>query len=92
MECNVYDVFCVIEWTLDEAYLLFLYALNEIMTGLVFLIDLIPVPDFMLLSSVLSFSSSSMFYIDLFKIDVGVGIMVSAYTARFLIRRLPFIG
>ena len=92
MECNVYDVFCLIEWTLDELFLLFLFILNEIMTGLIFLIELIPVPEFFGLSSVLSLSSASMFYIELFEIKAGIGIMVSAYTARFLIRRLPFIG
>lgn len=32
------------------------------------------------------------FYLVLFKIDVGLPIIIAAYVARFAIRRLPFIG
>lgn len=32
------------------------------------------------------------FYLDFFALDVGVPLIFSAYVARFLIRRIPFIG
>ena len=32
------------------------------------------------------------FFLDFFRLDVGVPLVVSAYIARFLIRRIPFIG
>jgi hypothetical protein len=32
------------------------------------------------------------FYLDFFALDVGAPLILSAYVARFLIRRIPFIG
>lgn len=32
------------------------------------------------------------FYLDFFALDVGVPLILSAFVARFLIRRIPFIG
>ncbi len=30
--------------------------------------------------------------VDLFRLDIGVPLLISAYVARFLIRRLPVVG
>jgi hypothetical protein len=30
--------------------------------------------------------------VDIFQIDFGIGVIVSAYTLRFIIRRIPGIG
>lgn len=32
------------------------------------------------------------FFLDWFRLDVGVPLLITAYVARFLIRRIPFIG
>ena len=32
------------------------------------------------------------FFLDFFALDVGLPLVISAYVARFLIRRIPFIG
>jgi len=32
------------------------------------------------------------FFLDFFALDVGLPLILSAYVARFLIRRIPFIG
>lgn len=32
------------------------------------------------------------FFLDFFALDVGLPLLISAYVARFLIRRIPFIG
>ena len=32
------------------------------------------------------------YFLDFFAVDVGLPLLISAYVARFLIRRIPFIG
>lgn len=32
------------------------------------------------------------YFLGFFKIDVGVKLMLSAYLARFIVRRIPFVG
>lgn len=32
------------------------------------------------------------YFLDLFRFDVGIPMVLSAYGARFIIRRIPFIG
>ena len=45
------------------------------------------------IGSLLSNIPSEVAYLlSFFKIDVGVKLMLSAYLARFIIRRIPFIG
>lgn len=39
-----------------------------------------------------SISSSIGFYLQYFRLDVAVKLLISAYVTRFLIRRLPFVG
>ena len=39
-----------------------------------------------------SLSPEMWFILDLFKFDFGIPLLISAVVARFLIRRLPFVG
>ena len=39
-----------------------------------------------------SVSANEWFFLDFFRLDVGVPLLLSAYVSRFLIRRIPFIG
>lgn len=32
------------------------------------------------------------YFLSFFKVDVGVKLMLSAYLARFIVRRIPFLG
>lgn len=38
------------------------------------------------------FDSGVWFWLDFFRLNVGVPLLISAYVSRFLIRRLPVIG
>ena len=66
-------------------------AFNKILDVMVGLLAAIPVPDFLTTNSV-TLHPSILWGLDIIQADVGVGVLVSAYSVRFLIRRLPFIG
>ena len=89
--CDVLDFGCYFKWLTDEISLIFLSIFNKILEGLVYILSLIPVPDFLVNTSFM-LPSSIAYYAEVFNISIGVGIIVSAYTFRFLLRRIPFIG
>lgn len=65
-----------------------------IVDGILALYDAIPVPEF--ISNIPSLfgnlASGVWWFLGPFHIGTGIGIILSAYTIRFFIRRLPFIG
>lgn len=89
--CDWYDVGCGLSWFSDELKLLFLWAYDSLLTGFVTVIDLIPAPDFLTVGTV-SLPPTVAYYAEAFKIREGIGIVVTAYTARFILRRIPGIG
>ena len=92
MECEVLDFNCHLTVIVTEIKLLFIYLFEQILSGFTAFFALIPVPDF--LNDVGSFSlpPSMIYFTDLFMVPEGIAIIVSAYTLRFLIKRIPFIG
>lgn len=71
-----------------------LYILSLFLTGLATFINDIPAPGFF--SSAAGYISSLpplvSFLMSSFQIGAGITIIVTAFTIRFLIRRIPFIG
>jgi hypothetical protein len=65
-----------------------------LMDGLSALINSVPVPQFMtdLAGNASAIPPEVMFFVEPFGIDTGAAIIVTAYTLRFLIRRLPVVG
>lgn len=43
-------------------------------------------------SAISSFPPGMWFFLDLMRVDIGIPIMLAAFTTRFLIRRIPFVG
>jgi hypothetical protein len=43
-------------------------------------------------SSLVTYSSTFAYFIAPFRVGYGLGIIITAYSVRFLIRRIPFIG
>lgn len=43
-------------------------------------------------SAMQAFPSTLWYFLDLLRLDIGIPLMVAAFTTRFLIRRIPFIG
>lgn len=90
-ECKSYDIFCWLGWLVDEIKLVFVGLYASILDSLTNLFSAIPTPDF-LLGVVPSLPQSVVFFANLFMVHYGMGIVVSAYLLRFLVRRLPIIG
>lgn len=90
--CEIYDVVCFGGWLKDEFKSFFLYVYDSILSGLARLVELIPVPDF--LANMHSFVMTSWvsWFIEPFEISYGLSAIVSAYIARFILRRIPGIG
>lgn len=59
--------------------------------GLIFLFNAIPPPAFLANADLSGFHHIG-YFIDILKIDFGFAIVLSALLARFLLRRIPFIG
>ena len=80
---------------LDKILDILLYVPRVIFSAfvdaLVYLFESIPAPDFVQNVDLSGFSSIS-FFIDKLHIDVGLAMILSALLARFILRRIPFIG
>lgn len=82
----------LLEWFSEEIKSIFMWVLEGLLDAFVSLIDLIPVPDWLSDIGTLTLPSNILYYTTLFQVHVGIGIMVSAYVIRFIIRRLPVVG
>lgn len=80
---------------LDSLIDIFLWIPRQIFSafvdGLIFLFNLIPVPDF-LSNMDLSGLSAIGWWLGVFEIPLGMSIVMSALLARFILRRVPLIG
>lgn len=63
------------------------YLVQELSTVLLSLLPQIGIGD-----SFTVISPGVWFFLDFFQIQIGVSMMISAFTTRFLIRRIPVIG
>ena len=71
----------------------FLWVYESILLGISNLFSLIPAPAFLdNINASLSIPSSVAFFAAPMQFQFGIGVIVSAYTIRFLIRRIPIIG
>lgn len=90
--CEVLDVSCWLTWIFEELELFFLFILGSILDAIVYIIDLVPMPDFMTNVTTFSIPSDVAYFLNFFNLTYGLGILSSAYVARFIIRRLPVVG
>lgn len=90
--CDWYDVPCGIEFLIYELGQLFLMLFHTLMMGLVSLFESIPRPGFFDTLATIQLPPDFYYFSELFQLGPGVQIVMSAYTIRFLIRRLPFVG
>ena len=82
----------LLDYILEQTKNLFQWFWEKIMGALASLIEIIPVPDFLLNLPSLVMPSGVSYFANVAEIPFGITIIVSAYTARFLLRRIPFIG
>lgn len=70
------------------------FVWDLLLDSLEWVYDAIPVPEFLtqIGSSFSKVKAETLWLVDLFELNTGVAIIVSAYVTRFLIRRIPVIG
>ena len=90
--CEIYDVPCHLGWLVEEFKALALWLYESILMGFSSLIDSIPVPDFLLNMGSFQLPPAISYFASPFQIEWGIAIVVSSYTARFILRRIPVIG
>jgi hypothetical protein len=92
--CSPFDVFCYLEWVFAELNAFVLYLTDMFLSGVVTLFEIIPAPDFLLNAQSVggSIAPGALYFMTLFLLPTGLTMIVTAYTLRFLLRRIPFIG
>ena len=65
---------------------------EDVAFGLSSLFESIPVPEFLVNQDVIVIPGSISFFLEPMRFSFGLTVIASAYTLRFLIRRIPFIG
>jgi hypothetical protein len=90
--CGITDVGCWLEWLSHEAGQKVRELYYSLLQSLVDLFHMIPVPDFMAEPMSFSLPESIVFWLGLFQVATGCAMVVSAYLARFILRRIPLIG
>lgn len=90
--CDWYDVACGAKWWVDEIKALALWFYDQLLQGFLSLINVIPVPEFMANPANFTLPGDVLYWTSLFKVGWGLSVVVSAYLARFILRRIPLIG
>ena len=90
--CAWYDPSCGLAWLRDEFQAFSVWLWDSMLSGIASLFESIPVPEFMLNAGSHSIPAGVAWAAEPFQIPVGLGIIVSAYIARFILRRIPIIG
>lgn len=77
-------------WDTITAWFVSIY--ESVVLGISDMFASIPAPDFLSNMESIVLPASVGFFAAPFQFPFGLSIVVSAYTIRFLIRRLPFVG
>ena len=93
-DCSALDLGCHVEFFSNEIARFFQWVLEKILDGFIAFLSIIPVPQFLSEAQTLNgtMPASVLYFTDVFQLDTGLLIVVSAYLFRFILRRLPFIG
>ncbi len=92
--CSWYDVGCSLAWLSDEIKLIWQSVIESMLGAFAYVLEQIPVPDFMLNIQNNSFQipASVLYWTDFFEVPFGLGAFIAALTLRFILRRIPIIG
>lgn len=90
--CKWYEPSCIAQWFIDEVKSLWIFIYDAFMSGLASLIEAIGVPDFLMNLHTVNLPPGVSWFLAPLNLLTGIGIIVGAYIARFILRRIPFIG
>ena len=88
----MFDFNEALQWISDKVQAIYDSISNQIFSLPTMIANSIPIPDFLLNLSTVNIPGEITFYTDAFELPLGITIFISAYIARFTLRRLPFIG
>lgn len=91
-QCSWYDVGCWLGWLTEEIKQIFLWVYDSILSAIVGVMDMLPIPDFLLDLQPITIPAGVAWAVEPFQVVFGIGACVSAYIARFILRRIPLIG
>lgn len=83
-----------LQWVVDFFQWLTAWWWGNVLDGLIYLLNQIPVPDWLaeLATNVTGIDPGVLYFIEPLQIPTGITWLLSAYLIRFLIRRIPLIG
>lgn len=83
-----------LEWLKEFFQWVFMWLWQQILDGLLAVLNAIPVPDFVnqAQGAFASLSGNILFFANKFALGEGIVMVLAAYGIRFLIRRIPIIG
>ena len=90
--CSWYDPSCSLQWMSEELQSLFTWLWDSILSACASVLEALPVPDFLLNTGSFIIPGEVSWAASAFNIEFGIGIIVSAYVARFVLRRIPLVG
>ena len=90
--CSWYDPTCSLAWIGEELRSWALWLYDSVLQGFSSLINYLPVPDFMINMGQLELPASVSWFVAPFQLEWGLALFATAYTARFVVRRIPVIG
>jgi hypothetical protein len=90
--CSFYDLPCGASWLIIQLETFGTWLWQLVLSGAASLAEIIPVPSFLMNIETVIIPSSVGFFLDPFELEYGIGIIVAAYIARFIVRRIPVIG
>lgn len=92
ISCDWYDVPCQADWLSQSVSSWFDELYEKFMLNFAKFVDTIPLPDFLVDLEPLVLPPEISYFVEPFQVEYGIGIIVSAYIARFILRRIPIIG
>lgn len=90
-ECSALDFSCHFGNLMQMIQGFFLWIWESILSALVAVLSAIPVPSWMT-SGTFSLPDGVLWFAQALELDYAAGVMATAWTLRFFIRRLPIIG
>tara|TARA_A100001391_G_scaffold68654_1_gene43891 strand:+ start:4748 stop:5038 length:291 start_codon:yes stop_codon:yes gene_type:complete len=90
--CAFYDVGCWTGHFVDGVNDFVLWLLEMLLGSVISVIEAIPVPGWLDQAASVSLPDSMLWLSGILQLPFGMTVFVSAYTLRFLIRRIPLIG
>jgi len=91
-QCSWYEVDCWLLWLRDELKQLVLWVYDSILSAVIGLLEMLPVPDFLVDLQPITIPAGVSWAAAPLQITFGLSICVTAYIARFILRRIPIIG